>query len=64
MSAAEIIKQIETLPREERRRVFDFLKEADAVEATEIRFAPDAQTQAASAAVIQQYPEVFKRLAE
>ena len=65
MSAAEIIEQIKTLPREEQRRVFDFVMKADVTAGeTRVRFATDAQARVASTAVIQQYPEVFRRLAE
>jgi hypothetical protein len=65
MSAAEIIEQIKALPREEQRRVFDFLKEAqqDSSPGT-MRFGTDEQARAAGDAVVAQFPEVFRRLAE
>ena len=65
MSAAEIIEQIKALPREEQRRVFDFFKEAQQNSTSPpIRFATDEQARAASDAVVAEYPEVFRRLAE
>ena len=65
MSAAEIIEQIKALPREEQRRVFNFVKETqEAAVSPAIRFASDDQAAAAGDAVVGQYPEVFRRLAE
>ena len=65
MSAAEIIEQIKALPREEQRRVFDFVKEVQQGSTSNpIRFARDEEARAASDVVVGQYPEVFRRLAE
>lgn len=65
MSAAEIIEQIKALPREEQRQVFDFFREVQQdTSPRTIRFATDEQAQAAGDAVIAQYSEVFRRLAE
>ncbi len=65
MSAAEIIEQIKALPRDEQRRVYDFVKGAQEGAATApIRFATDEQARQAGDAVVAQYPEVFRRLAE
>jgi len=65
MSAAEIIEQIKALPREEQRRVFDFVKDAQTNPAAAgMRFASDEQASEAGDAVVAEYPEVFRRLAE
>jgi hypothetical protein len=65
MSAAEIIEQIKALPHEEQRRVFDFVKAAQANPAAAgMRFASDEQAAEAGDAVVAEYPEVFRRLAE
>jgi hypothetical protein len=65
MSAAEIIEQIKALPREEQRRVFDYVKAVQGgVGAAPVRFASDEQARQAGDAVVAQYPEVFRRLAE
>jgi hypothetical protein len=65
MSAVEIIEQIKALPHEEQRKVFEFMRDASGSEsALRIRFATDAQAREASAAVVEQFPEVFRRLAQ
>jgi hypothetical protein len=64
MSAAEIIEQIKALPREEQRQVFDFLEAQRSTLSAPVRFANDEQARAASDAVVAQFPEVFRRLAE
>ena len=65
MSAAEIIEQIKALPREEQHQVFDFLKKTQETSGSPtIRYASDEQAEAAGEAVVGEYPEVFRRLAE
>jgi len=69
MSAAEIIEQIKALPLEEQRKVSRFLRDlaVSSVSATEdpaIRYATDEQARAAGDAVVAEYPETFRRLAE
>lgn len=66
MSAAEIIEQIKALPLEEQREVSRFVRSLPTSEATvpAIRYATDEQARAAGDAVVAEYPETFRRLAE
>ena len=65
MSATEIIEQIKTLPKDERQRVFAYVHRAGDTSATPgVRFADDEEARQAGEAVVTQYPEVFRRLAE
>jgi hypothetical protein len=64
MSVVEIIEQIKALPREEQRRVFDFVDARRRELSAPVRFASDDQVKAAGEAVVAQSPEVFRRLAE
>lgn len=65
MSAAEIIEQIKALPFEEQRLVLAFFNESKpTAREPSIKFATDAQAKKAGDAVVAQFPEVFKRLAE
>lgn len=62
MSAAEVIEQIKALPREEQREVFEFVRDAE--RAGSIRYATDKQARAAGDAIVAEFPETFRRLAE
>jgi hypothetical protein len=73
MSAAEIIEQIKALPPEERREVSQFVLEhidskqdssAEPPQAAAVRYATDEQAHAAGVAVVAEFPETFRRLAE
>jgi hypothetical protein len=68
MSAAEIIEQIKALPPEEQREVSRFLRELapedSSGENSGVRYASDEQARAAGNAVVAEYPETFRRLAE
>ena len=66
MSAAEIIEQIKALPLEEQREVSRFVRSLPMAEtqAPAIRYATDEQARAAGDAVVAEYPETFRRLAE
>jgi hypothetical protein len=68
MSAAEIIEQIKALPLEERREISRFLRELSPEDSpgenSDVRYASDAQARAAGNAVVAEYPETFRRLAE
>lgn len=63
MSAAEVIEQIKALPRDEQQRVSEFVRrEIESAQA--IRYATDEQARAAGDAVVAEFPETFRRLAE
>ena len=66
MSAAEIIEQIKALPLEEQREVSRFVRSLPMPEASTpaIRYASDEEARAAGDAVVAEYPETFRRLAE
>lgn len=66
MSAAEIIEQIKALPPEEQKQVSRFVRSLRMEEASEpvFRYATDEQARAAGDAVVAEYPETFRRLAE
>jgi hypothetical protein len=70
MSAAEIIEQIKALSPEEQREVSRFVRELAAsdrssgAETPTVRYATDDQARAAGDAVVAEYPETFRRLAE
>jgi hypothetical protein len=66
MSAAEIIEQIKALPPDEQREVSRFVRnltEPD-TSAPGIRYATDEEARAAGDAVVAEFPETFRRLAE
>ena len=70
MSAAEIIEQIKALSPEERSEVSRFLRDLAAsdvsspAENSVIRYATDEQARTAGDAVVAEFPETFRRLAE
>jgi hypothetical protein len=66
MSAAEIIEQIKALPPEEQREVSRFVRNLplEGAFAPAFRYATDEQARAAGDAVVAEYPETFRRLAE
>ena len=66
MSAAEIIEQIKALPPEEQREVSRFVRNLplEGTSAPAFRYATDEQARAAGDAVVAEYPETFRRLAE
>ena len=65
MSASEIIEQIKALPPQDRRAVLEFARRAEPVaSASPVHYAGDDAARAAGEAVVAQYPEVFRRLAE
>ena len=67
MSASEIIEQIKSLPREERRRVVEFILDTERLEAAEkpaVRFADDAAFDSVVDRVFEKHAELFKKLAE
>ncbi|MBI2947831.1 MAG: hypothetical protein HYY23_09290 [Verrucomicrobia bacterium] len=67
MSALEVIEQIKALPPEEKAQVVDFVRQLDgpAPEGSkEIRYASAEQVRVAGEEVLQQYEEVFRRLAQ
>lgn len=66
MSAAEIIEQIKALPPEGQREVLRFVRSLPVEEASApvFRYATDEQARAAGNAVVAEFPETFRRLAE
>ena len=68
MSAAEIIEQIKALPPEEQREVSRFVTglavSGIADENRAVRYASDEQAREAGDAVVAEFPETFRRLAE
>jgi hypothetical protein len=66
MSAAELIEQIKALPREERQRVIEFIREADRRESAaqpSVRYADEAAFEAALDRTFEKHDELFKKLA-
>jgi hypothetical protein len=67
MSAVEIIEQIKALPREERQRVAEFVRNADLDESTDqpsVRYADDTAFEAALDRTFEKHDELFKKLAQ
>ena len=67
MSAVEIIEQIKALPREERQRVVEFVRDADGNESADlpsVRYADDVAFAAVADRVFEKHDELFRKLAE
>ena len=67
MSALEIIEQIKALSQEEQAAVVKFIHQLEAggdSPAKGIQFATPEQAKAAGSKVVQQYVEVFRKLAQ
>ncbi len=65
MSALEVIEQIKALPAEEQATVVAFVHQLEAAPAArELRFATAEQAKAAGDGAVQQYEEVFRKLAQ
>jgi hypothetical protein len=68
MSAQEIIEQIKALPFEEQRKLRDLMRSTatsfSPFAEREIVYASDQQARSAGDAVVRQYPETFRRLAQ
>ncbi len=69
MSAQEIIEQIKALPPEELEEVHNYLRSVSAKtrqenEQRRVRYASDEQAEAAGDAVMEQFSETFRRLAQ
>lgn len=65
MSATEIIEQIKTLPHEEQRQVFAFVRDAETPrEPASVRYADHKSFREAADRVFEKHDELFRRLAE
>jgi hypothetical protein len=64
MSAREIIREIEALPPEERREVFDFVKTAESAAAVKVRYASVEQVKDVASRVFTVNDELFRKLAK
>ncbi|MEQ9823046.1 MAG: hypothetical protein ABQ298_01540 [Puniceicoccaceae bacterium] len=61
MNTAKVIEEIKQLPLEEQGKVVDFLNEQAA---QHVKFAEDAEVEAAAEAVFEEHAELFKKLAQ
>lgn len=67
MTASNLIKQIQTLPPQEKAQVVAFVIKMQAETAEEpksVRFAKPEEAKAAGDAVVQVYDDVFRRLSK
>jgi hypothetical protein len=64
MSARDIIRQIEALPPEEQREVFDFVKKAESSAAGAVRYASVEQVKQVAERVFSTNDDLFRKLAQ
>jgi hypothetical protein len=66
MTAEQVIEEIKSLPKEERERVFAFVRESDGTSdrAAQVRYADDQQFEAAMNKVFDTHAGLLKRLAQ
>ncbi|MDB6035032.1 MAG: hypothetical protein JWM16_5370 [Verrucomicrobiales bacterium] len=64
MSALEVIEQFKALPPQEKAVVMDFIQKLEPQGARTITYMSDEHAKAAGDKVLEQYKEVFQKLAQ